>query len=75
MNTCHIYAPVGDYECAASLSPSGSGGIPAQHVHPVAPSPEFFEHNTAVARFVLAMPFIMGFIVAAILVAGYVWRF
>jgi hypothetical protein len=34
-----------------------------------------FEHNTATARLVLAMPFILGFLVAAILVAGYVWRF
>lgn len=57
-----------------SLS-SDSGAIQPQDVHPTAATPEFFDSNTVTARLVLAMPFIMGFLVAAILVAGMVWRF
>lgn len=80
MNDCHIFAPCGDYECSGlteSLSPSDSGEVSVANDSgrvPIAPtSPEFFDSNTATARFVLAMPFILGFLIAAILVAGYVF--
>lgn len=78
MNACHIYAPVGDYECSLSPSDSGPAGndlAPRGDVPNAAPDPEFFERNTATARLALAMPFVLGFLIAAILVAGYVWRF
>lgn len=85
---CYVYAPVGDYE-SASFPPDDDGtepnapssfyqtvrerttssGYVASDLEPL----PVFASNTATARLVLAMPFILGFLVAAILVAGYVF--